>query len=141
MAFAPLIWPKVFVPTVALGLLRFTILRAFDASARNSNLNLSVTGKFRKIARSTFLYPGPFRKFLGEFPTIGVPVTVPFLANAAVYNQQFTVPTGAVPPVGRVQVPWRGSPINCARSLLFPSRLESAPFDTENGSPVCSRTI
>src|SRR5262245_24689415 len=142
MAWAVVICPKVLVPTVVpLGELKFTMLSAFEASARNSSLTRSLMGKLRKIAKSTFLYPGASRKFLGEFPSIGLPVVVGFFANAPVLNQQSCVPTGAVPPPGRLQLPERGSPINCARSLLVPSRLELTPFDTENGSPVCSRTI
>src|SRR5713101_2724130 len=73
----------------------------------------------------------------GEFPSTGLLVGT-FLTKAEVLNQHTDEPTG---PAGLLavagQLPLSGSPTSCARSVLLPSRLASAPFKTVNGNPLC----
>src|SRR5689334_1074978 len=135
MSPAPVITPKLpglagLLGAVAPGELRFTKLNAFVASARNSRPYRSRTLNSRKIARSTVRKPGRSRRFLGELPSIGAPVTTAFRANAAMLNHSLA------PGWERC-----GSPTSCALSLFVPSRFASAPLLIVNGSPLCHRTI
>src|SRR5436309_1887001 len=55
-------------PMLAFGLLNCGVLKALNASARNSSRRLSAKAKLLKTERSTCRVPGPYRMLRPELP-------------------------------------------------------------------------
>src|SRR6267378_1148424 len=116
---------------------RLALFSALKTSQRNWSFMFSLIWKFLSNAQSAVNNPGPRSELRLAFPN----VKAAGFEYAVGLNQQFTVWTGIVPPLGLRQAPLEGLPVLLGRSPISKLLKEPASMPGENARPLSAVVI